>query len=243
MTGCRHLDVPYFAQWASAEGVRAIVEDGADPCADPDWTSAGFETPDEYRFWSRRICGLACLQSALTYWGLDVPIRSVLLRSALKWGAYRLIGTDRVEGLTYAPFADWVASEFGLTGVVHGHLPLDQVPCRVDVDSFLLASVSSEIRYPDRPNERRGGHLVLVLGHDDTGVYIHNPSGVPPHQADAHLDWATFARFYAGRGVELRRPGPGPRAPVGIVSRAVDEGENGGHEPGAGRRPDALRKS
>lgn len=209
MTGFRHQNVPYFAQWASAAGVRAIVEHGADPCDDPLWSDAGFDSEDEYRFWSRRICGLACLESVLTYWAIDLPSRAELLRAALRWGAYRQVSPDKVEGLTYAPFADWVTSDFGLRAEAHGRLPLPELPLHVDDASFFIASVSREIRYPDRANSRTGGHLVLVHGWDDNGLSFHNPSGVPPHQADAYVDRATFARFYAGRGVALRRS---PRA-------------------------------
>lgn len=207
MTGFRHQNVPFFAQWASPRGVRAIVVDGADPCDDPLWSEAGFDSEDEYRFWSRRICGLACLQSVLAYWALDVPSRAELLRAALKWGAYRRVLPDRVEGLIYAPFAAWVTRELGLHAEVHGRLPLADLARHVADGTFVIASVSAEIRYPDRANSRRGGHLVLVHGCDEHGVSFHNPSGIPPYQANAYVDHATFERFYACRGVALRRSG------------------------------------
>lgn len=205
MTGFRHHDVPYFAQWASPAGVRAIVEDGDDPCADPLWREAGFSSEEEYRFWSRRICGLACLQSVLAHWAFDVPSRAELLRAALEWGAYRQVSLDKVEGLTYAPFAQWVTHELGLRAEVHGRLPLADLARHVADRSFVIASVSSEIRYPDRANSRRGGHLVLVHGCDEHGLSFHNPSGIPPYQADAYLDHDTFDRFYAARGVTIHR--------------------------------------
>ena len=191
--------VPYFSQWMSPDWVRPIVEDGADPCDDPRWPDAGFDTADEYRFWSRRICGLACFESVLTYWDIEVPTRAELVRSAVKWGAYRQVGPDEVEGLTYAPFAEWVGCDFGMDAEVHGRLPLTDVPALLDADddSFVIASVSAEIRYPDRPNSRRGGHLVLIHAWDGTNLRFHNPSGIPPHQANAHLELPTFTRFYA----------------------------------------------
>jgi hypothetical protein len=65
--------------------------------------------------------------------------------------------------------------------------------------------VSPEIRYPERPNQSQGGHLILLHGRDRDGVWFHNPSGIAPHQADVYLPFATMARFYAGRGMTLTR--------------------------------------
>ena len=65
--------------------------------------------------------------------------------------------------------------------------------------------MSPEIRYPERPNQRQGGHLVLLHGRDRDGVWFHNPSGIAPHQADVYLPSATMARFFAGRGMTLSR--------------------------------------
>jgi hypothetical protein len=54
---------------------RAIVVDTPDPCDDPLWSEAGFGSEDEYRFWSRRICGLACLQSVLAEIAAPVMVK------------------------------------------------------------------------------------------------------------------------------------------------------------------------
>src|SRR6266545_669277 len=137
MSPFRHVEVPYFSQWASPDWVRPIVEEGADPCDDPMWAVAGFEAPDEYRFWSWKTCGLACLESVLSHWGFEVPSRADLVRSALTWGAYRKVGPNRAEGLTYGPFAEWVGSEFGLEAEVHRQLPLDEIADQVDERSVV----------------------------------------------------------------------------------------------------------
>ena len=65
--------------------------------------------------------------------------------------------------------------------------------------------MSPEIRYPDRPNTHRGGHLVLVHGWSPTTLTFHNPSGIPPHQSNAHLPRPTFNRYYATRAIRLSR--------------------------------------
>ena len=64
----RHAGVPYYSQWGSPEWVRHIVEQQGDPCDDPAWRRSGFDDPERYRFWAKRLCGLTCLESALDYW-------------------------------------------------------------------------------------------------------------------------------------------------------------------------------
>jgi hypothetical protein len=200
----RHSGVPYRSQWAGL-GCNAAVIDGADPCTTGPWRQTGFSDPAEYRFWSHRLCGLACLESALRYWAVPHPHRAALVEDACAWGAYVRHPDGRVDGLLYAPFLRWVAARFGLTGVVHGTIGLAELAGTVSADSVAIASVSAEIRWPDRQNERRGGHLVLITGAEDGRVWFHNPSGLPSTAVDASLPVATMERFYAGRGLTLGR--------------------------------------
>jgi hypothetical protein len=201
----RHADVPYYTQWGSPEWVRPIVEDEADPCDDPGWRRSGFTDPQRYRFWASRLCGLTCLESALDYWRIAHPPRAALLDEALRHEVYRLRDDGGVDGLIYRPFAVWVEAAFGLTVGVLPEVGLEEIAARIDADTVAIVSVSPEIRYPERPNEVRGGHLVLLHGRDRDGVWFHNPSGVTPHQADVYLPFATMKRFYAGRGMTLTR--------------------------------------
>jgi hypothetical protein len=203
----RHSGVPYRSQWAGL-GCNAAVVAGADPCTTGPWRQTGFADPDEYRFWSHRLCGLACLESALGYWGVPHPDRAALVADACAWGAYVRHADGRVDGLVYAPFLRWVATRFGLAGAVHGAIGLAELAGTVSADSVAIASVSAEIRWPDRPNERRGGHLVLVTGAEDGQIWFHNPSGLPATAVDTALPLATMERFYSGRGMTLRRTPP-----------------------------------
>ncbi|HEY8722108.1 hypothetical protein [Pengzhenrongella sp.] len=139
-----------------------------------------------------------------------------LLRTAVKYGAYVDQGDGCVKGLIYAPFADYVGAEFGLTAQVHPILPLEQlldeltpVACEERAGRWagrmVMASVHKEIRRPERPAPGQGGHLVLITGHDPgTGtVTFHNPSG---HTADTPR---TRARLPS------RRPCSTPSTPAG----------------------------
>jgi Peptidase_C39 like family len=201
----RHAGVPYYSQWGSPEWVGRIVEQHGDPCDDPGWQRSGFSDPDHYRFWAKRLCGLTCLESALDYWRIDHAPRAALLDEALEHGVYRMREDGGVDGLIYRPFADWVAGAFGVRVEVLPQAPLEDMAARLNAETLAIVSVSPEIRYPDRPNQRQGGHLILLHGRGRDGVWFHNPSGVAPHQADVYLPFETMTRFYAGRGMTLRR--------------------------------------
>jgi hypothetical protein len=203
----RRAGVPYYTQWGSPDWVREIVERQRDPCDDPHWQRSGFADPERYRFWAQRLCGLTCLESVLDYWRIEHAPRAALLDDALRHGVYRMRDDGGVDGLIYRPFAEWVGAAFGLRVEVLPRAPLETIAAGLDADTFAIVSVSPEIRYPERPNRRQGGHLILLHGRDRDGAWFHNPSGIAPYQADAYLPFATIARFYAGRGMLLSRSG------------------------------------
>jgi hypothetical protein len=202
----RHHGVPYYSQWGSPEWVARIVQDQADPCDDPLWRRSGFLTPADYRFWAKRLCGLACLESALDYWGIAHGSRADLLDAALGHGVYRVRDDGGVDGLIYRPFAGWVEAAFGVRVEVLTDEAIEDTAARLSAETLAIVSVSPEIRWPEHPNERRGGHLILLHGRGDGGVWFHNPSGIAPYQADAWLPCESVARFYARRGMALTRP-------------------------------------
>jgi hypothetical protein len=72
----------------------------------------------------------------------------------------------------------------------------------------VIASVHPWVRWPDRIPPDRGGHLVLVTGRHGDQLILNNPSGLPgTSQHAARIALADFARFYAGRGIVITRPG------------------------------------
>jgi hypothetical protein len=206
--GFRNIDVPYHSQWSSPLYGRQIVEEQADPCDDPYWRSSGFDDPNEYRFWARRICGLACLKSLLEFWNIGTHSHASLLSSAIASGSYVRHADDRVDGLLYAPFANWVGAEFGIRVQILGRHSLDELVSSVSDGAMAIASVSSEIRYPTASGTRQGGHLVLVTGTDDASVWIHNPSGATGTQENVAIARSAFQGFFANRGMVVHRPNP-----------------------------------
>ncbi|MCI0157570.1 hypothetical protein KNO15_12790 [Leifsonia shinshuensis] len=199
---------PYESQWGDLGCNEPLIEHGENPARFFDWSSDGYPSEEEYLFWSRHICGLACLRSVLRAWSPqhgDITMFELVGR-AQRWTALVREG-DTVAGLYYRPFVDWVREDFGIDGAVHPDIAAEELLEHVRGGRVALASVSSEIRYPDRPNVRRGGHLVLVHRLERDRIVLHNPSGVGQSARDAELDLDTFRRFFAGRGVTLQKPG------------------------------------
>jgi hypothetical protein len=193
--------VPYYSQWESAELVLRFVGGELDSAADPRWAASGASSAADYGFWAPRVCGLACLRMILAFRGLPVPPVMRLVERALAWHAYRPDG-DRVVGLIYRPFADWVAAEFGFTAQVAADLSLDAVAGWASPATPVIASVHPFIRWPELMPPGTGGHLVLVTGASGSAVRLHNPSGVPgASQRDAMIGRDQFERFFAGRGL------------------------------------------
>ncbi|WP_157433077.1 hypothetical protein [Actinomadura rifamycini] len=174
---------------------------GTAPSRLHDWASDGYRSSEEYLFWSRKVCGLACLQSLLQGW-TDIRLSmGELLSLALDWGCYVVDPSGKVRGLIYRPFMAWVSSQFGFHCELVEHTPIHVSSRKVRPGQAMIASVSPEIRNPDTPAPQRGGHLVLVYATDDGVVRFHNPSGYSHNSDSASLPMQVFERFHANRGI------------------------------------------
>lgn len=171
-----------------------------------DWASDGYRSLDEYLTWSRRVCGLACLQSLLHAWtDVRMSMRE-LLESALEWGCYVTEPSGSVTGLLYRPFMAWVGSQFGFACGLVERTPIRMSSRELGPDRVMIASVSAEIREPATPDPQRGGHLVLVYAVEEGMVRFHDPSGYSHNSDAAALPMETFERFHADRGILIQRP-------------------------------------
>ncbi|MGD3106094.1 C39 family peptidase [Streptomyces sp. YGL11-2] len=199
--------VPYHSQWASPELVPAILGGAMSAEEDPRWSAYGARSPEEYAWWSWRLCGVACLRMALAYWRDAAPTAMELAAECLEAGAY-VRHDEGLHGLIYAPFAAYVERRWGLTAQSRPALPRNEIPELVAAGRLPLLSVHPSIRDADPRPPHRGGHLVLAVGSTDDHLVVHNPSGLPAHSQEfARVPWETFDRVYAGRGVVL---GPRP---------------------------------
>ncbi|MFE1852168.1 C39 family peptidase [Streptomyces sp. NPDC059489] len=195
--------VPYFSQWESSELVAKFVSGSLNAAEDPLWRDSGAPSAEDYAFWSRRLCGVACLRMALRYWtGESLPAFQ-LAQECMEAGAYRVAG-DKVHGLIYAPFATYVKKRWGLPCASRPKFSLSEVRACIERGGLPLLSVHPSIRTPEVHPPHQGGHLVLGVGCDEQAIVLHNPSGLKGvSQEFFEIDWARFDTFYAGRGVEI----------------------------------------
>ncbi|GGZ99900.1 C39 family peptidase [Streptomyces bluensis] len=204
--------VPYHAQWASPELVPAIIGREISAAEDPLWPAYGADSPETYEWWSWRLCGIACLRMALDHWRDEAkapaaPSAMALAEECLKAGAYVKRDDGGLDGLIYAPFADYVRDRWGLHADAHPNLPTAAVPEHLAAGRLVILSVHPSIRTLDPEPPRKGGHLVLAVGTTSDHVVIHNPSGFPDTSQQFHkVPWEDLDRFYAGRGVVLGPP-------------------------------------
>ncbi|MFI7642269.1 C39 family peptidase [Nonomuraea sp. NPDC049400] len=199
-----HDDVALFTQYMSAEWIGAIVYHGADPADDPRWHLSGARTREEYRRWCRHACGMACLQMVLDHRDGQAPPLLELVHGCRTYGGYVEDDSGQIKGLYYDPFAAYARAEHGLHADVHPHLAAAEIPQLLADGHLVIASVDKEIRRPDLPAPGRGGHLVLITGHDHGEFRLHNPSGHTADARQASLPVAVFASYFAGRGIAVR---------------------------------------
>ena len=205
--GARVTTYPYESQWGDLACNAPLIERGESPAGFVDCRTEGYPSEAEYVFWARHVCGLAGLRSVLKAWipsAGALPMHELITRAVAR-GALTRDG-DEVGGLYYRPFAEWVGDDFGIEAVVHPRIDVPELLAEVRDGRVVFASVSSEIRYPERAATRRGGHLVLVHAFDGETATFHNPSGIGPTAVDARLGVAEFARFSSERGMTLVRP-------------------------------------
>jgi hypothetical protein len=211
---------PYISQWANPSFNQQILA-GGDPCADPDWHRlSGFTDAGEYRFWSKRICGIACFQSLLLYrlkqgWNGDsgMASRFAIWRRAMAANAYILQPDGSVKGLIYAPFVDMVGCVYGIKARVDTLISRDSLADCLARRMPVMISVTPKIRHAADLNPdsgRPGGHLVLCYALDDERVWFNNPSGAETMPYHSSLPLDVFFSYSAGRGVVFDAPSLAP---------------------------------
>lgn len=202
-TACK---APYFSQWETASMTLSVLERGAPALLDdPLWQRSGADTVEEYARWAVNICGMACLKMILAARGEDHRIID-LARGCTTFGGYVVNEEDQsIKGLIYAPFVTYVGETFGLDAKTITGIPTPGIADILKDNAFFIASVNSQIRWPDRQPPSKGGHLVLVTAASADTIRFHNPSGHDEaSQADVELPIEIFDRFFANRGVAIR---------------------------------------
>jgi hypothetical protein len=108
-----HLKAPYFSQWESRESNKDILKKKVRASDDPKWKESGAKTKEEYDVWSWSGCGMACTKMLLAHQnGRIIPLVE-LGKMCAKYGGY-IMPLETSQGLMYAPYATFLAKEFGL---------------------------------------------------------------------------------------------------------------------------------
>lgn len=204
-----HPPFPYIAQWASAHAIPHILARELALIDDPLWANTGAPSAEAYAYWSSHMCGMACLWMILAQRDgvAQTPSLFALKDQCLSYGGYVLEG-DRIKGLYYRPFIDFVGATYGLHATLKEHTPIRDLLGLIGPEHVFMASVHPSIRTPECTPPHQGGHLILVYATHagaDT-VTFHNPSGhVLATQQAVTLPVSDFERFFAGRGILLQR--------------------------------------
>ncbi len=200
-------NVPYYSQWESPDLVGAIIREEISARDDLLWKKSGAKSSEEYEFWANNMCGMACLKMVLEHkLNKNVPIVE-LGKECLRYGGY-VLKPDTIDGLYYAPFVRFIKHEFDLDAKVVGRMSVDRIVRELAFGNYVIASVHHEIRSPDSSAFQKGGHLVLVLGYnlEENKLFFHNPSGdTPQNQSHATVSFSKFKKFFAGRGIVIKK--------------------------------------
>lgn len=200
-------DVPYYSQWESPSLVGKLIRDEIAARDDPFWEKSGAHSREEYEFWARNMCGMACLKMIIEHrFARTVPIID-LGKRCLKYGGY-VLGPNTIDGMYYSPFVKFVKEEFDLDAKVVGPVSIHGVIEKLSHGNYVIASVSPKIRNSGSKSHTKGGHLVLLLGYDleKQTILFHNPSGdTKENQEYAEIPFLQFENFFARKGIIVEK--------------------------------------
>ncbi|WP_413508345.1 hypothetical protein [Serratia proteamaculans] len=195
--------VPYVCQWATPELAADLIAGRVTLADDVNWARSGARDRAEYIEWANHVCGMACLRMVLSHRDGEAPPLLELARRSLPYGAYVREG-ERIKGLIYAPFVEYVREQFALESEVRVGIEPEDLPQVLSQRRYFIASVHPGIRRPEQTPPQRGGHLVLVTAAEADCVTFHNPSGdSPATRQQVTLPMSSFGRFFAGRGIAI----------------------------------------
>ncbi|WP_010626888.1 C39 family peptidase [Halomonas sp. KM-1] len=200
-------DVPaYYSQWVSNERIPDLLAGRLHAVDDPRWAESGAPSAEAYARWASHICGMACTKMLLEELCGERATLFELLERCREVGGY-VVSEAGIKGLYYRPLVQLLRERHALQAEVVEHVEAERLAGWLDEGHRVIASVHPSIRTPEQDPPQRGGHLVYLFGRDESGrLRFHNPSGLPgANQADARLAPAVFERFFAGRGILIRR--------------------------------------
>jgi C1A family cysteine protease len=147
---------------------------------------------------------MACTVMALRFFTNKQYQTISLAKDAYEASVYKPEG-GHISHMHYREYAEWV-TKYGIKATVYSRLHVTGIRFILSQGGLVMVSVNPNIRGYNTANPaKRGGHLILVTGYDNTTqtITFHNPSGFVSNgsHADHTLPLSQFQTFFAGRGI------------------------------------------
>ncbi len=129
----------YQSQFASRTLVSEFLDGRIPAEQDPAWRDFGFASSGEYAFWSRRLCGIACMTMVL---GSEKSMAG-LAQEALRLGGYQVAdesGSFVDRGWFYRPLLE-LAGQYGYQGAIQASMAHEDLCRAVLANRHVVVSV------------------------------------------------------------------------------------------------------
>jgi hypothetical protein len=158
----------------------------------------------DYERWRPHLCGVCCLQMAITgLTGRDPGNLWSLTQACRRAGVFVERPDGSIDGAYHLPLAE-VARTHGVSATVAGDLTAGQVALRLAGGAYVMLSIDLASACPPL----RGGHLILAHRLEGSKAVVHDPSSVVGFPGrDVHLSLAEVDRIGNRKGLVLHRPG------------------------------------
>lgn len=160
-------------------------------------------------------CGMCCTQMILRALGRSTPgLKQMYERATHEYGVYRT-ENGQVVGAYHKELAKYIEEEFSLSARTARGLTLPKLVELIRGGTFIIASVSPEIRElkPGKEPPTKNGHLVLVYGlcssyedadgHGVRALILHNSAGFQNQRTQCHARLRTqrFMDCFSGNAI------------------------------------------
>ena len=145
---------------------------------------------------------MACLKMILAHKTNEIVPLVTLGKQCAKYDGYKL-PLENHPGLYYKPFVQFIKEKYRLNSRATSALTLADIKNTLSNGGYVIASVTPEIRFPEKDPAKKGVHLVLLFGYDDIKqvIYLHNPSGFKNSQEKVAISYGQFKKFFDNKGV------------------------------------------
>ena len=185
----------YQCQWASPEAVNAS--------SDPRWKDFGFASKKEYRFWSWRLCAIACLKMILNFFFPKNQLKmSGIVNACLKLGGYDVVN-DR--GWYHAAIITYLKNNSLKTKQLR-FLSFERLKRLIKNKMLVLASINETLK---ASSHLQDGHIITICGvgfiRGKKFIYYLDPGDPQPFFSGkpSVMSWNNFLKRYLLRAIAV----------------------------------------